>query len=908
MAGNPNGSMDAPTNGSRARGGSRAMIALRLPIVAFWLAAAVAAVVLLPGLGGAGASPLQDVIPADAPALQAAQRSTELFGAPAATDVVVVQRDPKGLSMKAIEAHGTRAKAAVEHPNQGGILGAVPLANLAVPGLRFHETNTTALTYLFMAPQLSLAERVRQAKGYQLGLVPEGRIGVTGAGPARLAQFGVIQDALPLVTIATALVILLMTFLYFRSLLAPLLTLGTAALAYVIAIHVLAGGAELLGQHVPQEVEPLLVVLLLGLVTDYSVFFLAEGRRRMLLGDERVPAAREAFAAIAPMVIAAGLVVSCSCAALLAGKLDFFRVFGPGMAVCALVVTVVSVTLVPALLGLLGPRLYGRAVREAEPPEPTTGEMQAIAAPGPLGFTDRQRERSRRRFAGWYGAMRAARRDAIAEGRSPLAARMGRLMASRPVSLVVAVACVVGLGFAAREVLNVHLGVSYVRALPSDTEARTAGDDATRGFGPGILAPTEIIVEQPGIGARRAELAAVQREIGGRDGVGVVVGPAEQLKTLPPLLVSKDGNAVRFVVLMAGDPTAAPAIATAQGLEDDLPGLLRNAGLPPGARVSVGGESALAAETVRAVQDDTLRIAIALAIVTLILLALFLRALVAPLVLLAAGALGYLAALGLTALASRLLFGEDQLSYYVPLVGLVLLFALGSDYNVLIAGRIRAESRHRRIREAIAVAAPQASRAISVAGITLASTFALLAIVPLRPFRELAILLAAGVLVDSLIIRPLLIPALISLFGRFTWWPARAIKTAPATVLVDRVARLSGRSNDEAREATRVTLCTLGERIGAREAHELGAHLPPELADVLEDPAGCEPFSYEEFIARVAEREGTDVPSAARDVGAVMATLREVIPDTELDYVRAALSEDYRPLLGDVGRGERFER
>jgi RND superfamily putative drug exporter len=898
---------NAPT-GSVARGGSRLMLGLRWPIVALWLATAVAVAVLLPSLGGAGASPLEDVVPTDSPSMQAAQRSTAVFGAPAATDVVIVQRDPSGLSTRALSAHALAAKRAIEHPDRNGILGAVPLANLPLPGVHWNESSTTALTYVFMAPQLSLNARLRAAKAYQLGLVPEGHTGVTGAGPARLAQFGVIQDALPIVTVATVLVILLMVFLYFRSLLAPLVTLGTAALAYLVAIHALAGVAELIGAHVPQEVEPLLVVLLLGLVTDYSVFFLAEGRRRLLLGDERLPAAREAFARTGPMVVAAGLIVACSCAALLAGKLDFFRVFGPGMALCALVVTLVSVTLVPALLGILGPRLYGRAVREAEPPDPTTGEFRAIEAPDPVGFSTAQRERVRRRFAGWFGAVRAARRTAIAEGGSPARAVAGRLAATRPAALVIAVVCVAGLGWAAREDLGLELGVSYVRALPASTEARTAGDDATRGFGPGILAPTEILVEQAGVAGRRDALAAVEHEIRGRDGVGIVIGPAEQAEQLPPLLVSKDGDAARFIVLMDGDPTAADAIDTAQSLHDDLPAMLRRAGLPAGARVSLGGESALAAETVSAVDDDTVRIAIALAVVTLVLLALFLRALVAPFALLAAGALGYLAALGLTALACRALFGEHQLSYYVPLVGLVLLFALGSDYNVLVAGRIRAESRRRRLREAIAVAAPQASRAVSVAGITLAATFALLAFVPLRPFRELAILLAIGVLVDALLVRPLLIPALISLLGRAAWWPARAIRTRPATAIVDRVARLSGRSPDEARAMTRATLCTLGERIGAGQAQELGAHLPPELADVLDEPDGCAPFPYDEFVARVAERQGVSVQAAARDVGAVMATLREVVPEAELDYVRAALSEDYRPLLGDVQRGDRFSR
>ena len=885
---------------------ARFLVALRWLIVVAWIAAGVAAFLFLPTLGGAGASPLNDIIPEDSPSLRTAERTTELFGAPAATDVVVVQRDPEGLSKEAYEAHLRRATETEALPD--GVLGAVPLANLPLPGIGWNEEATTAVAYLFMSPELSLKERQEAAEEYVGGLVDEGETGITGAGPARLAQFDVIQDALPIVEIATLAVIVLMVFLYFRSLLAPLVTLGTAALAYIVAIRGLAWSAEQLGTEVPQEIEPLLVVLLLGLVTDYTVFFLAEARRRMLLGDERLPSAREATARVGPMVLTAGLLVASCCAALLAGELEFFRIFGPGLALCAVVVTLVSVTLVPALLGILGPWLFGRRVREAEALPPLTGEETAISSPAvPLGSSVR-RERLRRRFAGTLGAVRAAKRTARDERRSPTALVLGRLMASRAVSLVIVLVCVAGLGWAARDDLSLDLGVSYVRSLPEDTEARSAGDDAAAGFDDGILAPTEILVEREDLGERLPELAELQQAMMSRDGVAVVLGPSQQIEGAPNLLLTEDGQAARFVLILDGDPTSAGAIEVVGDLQEDFTDLVDAAGLPGDVRHRFGGEAPLGAETVDAVKVDMGRIAVAVAIVTLVLLAIFLRALVAPFVLLFAGALGFLAALGLTAMLSELLFDQDELTYYVPLVGLVLLVALGSDYNVLIAGRIRAEARTRRIREAIAVAAPQASRAITVAGLTLAATFALLTIVPLRPFRELGILLAVGVLVDSLVVRPLLIPALLSLLGRVAWWPAQPLRAADEDELIQRIARLGALPEDEARSMARSTLCTLGERIGSGQARELGAHLPDSLAEPLQDPAGCDPFGYEEFIDRVAERQGVDVQAAARGAGAVMATLRETVPSTELDYVRAALSEDYRPLLGDVPRGVRVRR
>ena len=103
----------------------------------------------------------------------------------------------------------------------------------------------------------------------------------------------------------------------------------------------------------------------------------------------------------------------------------------------------------------------------------------------------------------------------------------------------------------------------------------------------------------------------------------------------------------------------------------------------------------------------------------------------------------------------------------------MLLVSLGSDYNVFVAGRIWQEADRRPLREAIAVAAPRASRSISVAGIALAASFAMLAIVPIDGFRELAFMMAVGVLLETFVVRPVLIPALVTLFGDAGTWPGR---------------------------------------------------------------------------------------------------------------------------------------
>ena len=237
--------------------------------------------------------------------------------------------------------------------------------------------------------------------------------------------------------------------------------------------------------------------------------------------------------------------------------------------------------------------------------------------------------------------------------------------------------------------------------------------------------------------------------------------------------------------------------------------------------------------------SDLRRVAVARVIVTFLLLALFLRALVAPLLLL----LGSAARLrGVVRprprCCSRSLGGGDFV-HYVPLVAAVLL--VGSARTTTSSSP--AASARRRAAAGCArrspSARPSASRAITVAGITLAATFALLALVPLRPFRELALLMTIGVLLDALFVRPVLIPALLAVAGRFAWWPGAPQRRGSTRATSSRrVARAPGAA--EAGSSTLATLTTLGRAAprarGARARRSSPPSSPVRCATRPEGP------------------------------------------------------------------------
>jgi putative drug exporter of the RND superfamily len=714
---------------------------LSLLIIAAWIAAAALATLYLPGFNSDQGS-ISDLTPSDSPAITAERQSAQLFAVPVLSRVAVVQRDPNGLSPD-VQRATVAAAAGVDRgtvARPAGLLGAFPLVNDPRLLPRANEHGTAAITYLFFDPAVSWPDQVRAAQSYadrQLG--GAAIAGVTGSVPARLAQEDRIVARLTLVEVATVIVIALIVGLAFGSLIAPLLTLLVGGVAYLVASHLVSWAGTRYGFAPPPELDPLIVVLLLGIVTDYVIFYVTGFRARLEAGQGRRDAARATTAQYTPIILTAGLMVAAGTAALVVARQPFFRDFGPGLALSVVVGLVVSVTLVPALLAVLGRLVFWpRRVHAAADPD---SPMAAQAVPTAQGT----------------GA--PARRPT-------LRGRIGHLATHRAGALAIVVVCVAVLLAAASGLRSTRLGLDFVTGLPAGAEPRQAAEAASKGFAPGIIAPTQVVVRAPGIAAQTTALVSLEQSIAAQPGVAGVAGPREQ--TASPdiaFATSKDGNAARYLVVLGSDPLGSDGIAAYDHLRSAMPAMLTHAGLAE-AQVQYGGDTALAQYAVGRTLGDLARIGIAVCLLDFLLLAFFLRALFAPLYLVAASVLALAAALGLTTYVFQRLLGYEDIGYYVPFAASVLLISLGSDYNVFLVGRIWAERRRRPLRGAIETAVPRARRAISVAALALMLSFAMLALVDLAAFRQLAFLLAVGILIDSFFVRSVFVPALVALFGR----------------------------------------------------------------------------------------------------------------------------------------------
>ena len=458
-------------------------------------------------------------------------------------------------------------------------------------------------------------------------------------------------------------------------------------------------------------------------------------QRRLRLGESDHDAARSAVREYLPIVVTAGLTVACGVAALIVAESGLFRELGPGLAVTVLVGLLVAVLVVPALLAVLGRRVLWPSRTPAESVDP-----RSVAGP------------------------------AEASGPVP-GSRLIALVSDRRRAAMVAAAVVLVLALAAAPLLVLRVAVAPIASLPADTPARVATEAAAAGFAPGILSPTEVIVSLPGIADRRPALSTLDAALQRQPGVTTVLSPDDQPLLEPiGLFLAPDRGAARYLVVFDSDPLGATAVENLRALRAAMPALLASVGLAE-AMVSYAGDTAIGLALIDQSDADLGRVALAVALVSLLLLVIFLRALVAPLYLLVSNVLAVGAALGLTTLVFQVLGGADGLVFYVPFAAAVLLVALGSDYNIFSVGYIWAQARHRPLAEALAVAVPRSTRAISVAGLALAASFGLVALIPLASFQQLAFALAVGVLLDAFLVRAVLVPALIFLVGPASGWP-----------------------------------------------------------------------------------------------------------------------------------------
>jgi putative drug exporter of the RND superfamily len=716
-------------SGLRWQRGGRAIVWLRFLIVPAWIAATVLAVSHLPSAFEAQAGELGSLLPSSSEALEVERKATETFGLPLLSRTMVVARQPRGFSTAQASA-AARYIAAADRRKGPSATKAVPIAE--APGALDHTSpGTTIVVYLYPDPALSEDEAQESAERFAAGF---GRatsaplVKVTGALPGNRAETEIAESHLIWVELATALLVVAILALYFRAPGIPLLGISAVAIAYLCADRVLGWIAERYGLSIPREAEPVIVALIFGVLTDYLVFFASGYRQRLRRGTRTRDAVAETTGSLLPVILTAALMIAGATLTLLLSGVRFLSAFGPSMAVAVIVAALVALTLVPAALAIFGRALLWPSGVAKEP-----AEMEA-------------RERK--------------------DPSESSGARGLLLGAAVRLPVLTSIFCVALLLAAASGLRHLALGNPVMRGLPRTSEPRQGYDAAAAGIGPGVLGPTMLVLEEPDIAGREGELAAFQARLERERGVLAVLGPADQpISSRDGVVLAPNGAAARYVLVLEGDPDGAQAIDALSRVEADLPAMLGGSGLG-GARTGVTGDTTIASELTGETRTAFERVTPAALVVLLLLLWVLLRSWSAPLYLVGSSVLVVAASLGLTVYLFQDLLDYGDLAFFVPIAAAILLLALGADYNVFLISRIWRESGERELRPAIRSAGVRAGRTITVAGVILALSFAAIALIPIQAFLELAFALSVGLLLDTLLARTLLVPALVATFER----------------------------------------------------------------------------------------------------------------------------------------------
>ncbi|MFE5657145.1 MMPL family transporter [Streptomyces sp. NPDC056517] len=535
------------------------------------------------------------------------------------------------------------------------------------------------------------------------------------AGPAATQAdlsdaFAGIDGLLLAVALVTVLLILLLVY---RSVLLPLIIIVGAVLALALACAVVYVLADHDLVRVDGQVQGILSILVIGAATDYALLLAARYREELARRDgERVPAMRAALRRSAGPITASAATVALALLALLFSDLTNNRALGPVGAIGIVCAVLSTLTFLPAVLVLLGRAAYW-------PSRPRAAESEG----------------------GGHGIWRRVAALVDRAPRKVWAATLAGLLACAAFAPVL-------------ESKGVPLDEIFVDDAPS-----VAAQEALGRHFPGGAGNPAIVIADAGAAAR---VTSAAERVEGVDSAAAVTASGRP-GAGAPLVV--DGRVRIDVTLTDAADSDAAGAAVAR--------LRASVHAVPGADALVGGYTAQRYDTRRTAERDRMLIVpVVLAVILAILVGL-LRSVLMPLLLVATVALNFFATLGVSALVFRYVFGFSGTDSSVPLYGFVFLVALGVDYNIFLMSRVREESLRHGVREGVLRGLTATGGVITSAGVVLAATFAALGVIPLAFLVQIAFIVAFGVLLDTLVVRSLLVPALVRDLGPVAWWPGR---------------------------------------------------------------------------------------------------------------------------------------
>jgi RND superfamily putative drug exporter len=530
---------------------------------------------------------------------------------------------------------------------------------------------------------------------------------------------------------AAGLLVFFLLILIYRSPIFFLIPLGAVAFAEITSRSVgwllTEAGVTVNGQS-----SSILSVLVLGAGTDYALLLVSRYREELHRHEDKHEALALALRAAGPAIVASALTVAAGLMCLSVAKVNGTAGLGPIGAMGVLVALAVMMTLLPALLAIFGRRAFWPLIPFGPAGAPAPSRLARLPALKQLDAWGRR----------WEVGHRADETHGFWR-------RVGEWVQRRPGRI--------GLGTAAAllvmcaGVANFSTGLTQSNAYRDEVESVLGQELLAQSFPAGSSAPADVIVPDASkAGAVAAALEATPE-------VALVVPGSD---------VRPDAEQALLSAVLTVDAYSTRAY-------DAVPELRRVAKEAGGDGVLVGGASAIEKDLRDAAVDDLMVIVPMVLLVVFAILVALLRALLAPALLIATVVLSFVASLGVGAIVFDVVFGFPGSDPSIPLFAFVFLVALGIDYNIFLMARVREETLRHGTRDGMLRGLAVTGGVITSAGIVLAGTFSVLAVLPLVFLTEIGFLIAFGVILDTFVVRSILVPALVMRLGPKIWWPSR---------------------------------------------------------------------------------------------------------------------------------------
>jgi len=617
-----------------------------------------------------------------------------------------------------------------------------PLHRMPLPAIKeqLSADGSTLVSPVFFGKQndaAQLKEGIEQLKRYAADIFGSDpfavernsadRLSARTTGPVgiQIDATGLFKNADVSLMIGTVLLVLVLLLLIYRSPILALMPLVAVGFAYGVASPILGWMASQGWIIVDGQAISIMTVLLFGAGTDYCLFLISGFRQQLRTEKDKGKALIAAITSSSGAIAMSGLTVVLSLLALLFAQYGAYHRFAAPFSIAILIMGLASLTLVPAMLAIIGRSSFYPFV-------PRTPEMI--------------RER-------------AARKGKAVPSASPKEPRnwAGRIVVGKPwwifgISIVL-------LGGLAAFTTQIRFTYDLLSSFPKTMESREGFATIGEQFSPGELAPVKVIVDTQG------QSVTLQQSLSSLPYVESVSEP--QTGRVNAQIVAYD-------VRLNLNPYSMEAMNRIPELRAIAEQALSQASIAdPSHRVWIEGQTAEQYDNKETGDRDTLIvIPIVIGLITLLLLV-YLRSIVSTFYLVFTVILSFFSALGLGWLVVHYVMGADAIQGAIPLYSFVFLVALGEDYNIFMISSIWRKRKHMPLKHAVKEGVGETGAVITSAGLILAGTFAVLATLPIQVLVQFGTITAIGVLLDTFVVRPFLVPAITLLLGRMSFWPGK---------------------------------------------------------------------------------------------------------------------------------------